>query len=560
MKGFMHVVEILLVIMIVFFVFTQFASIPRIADDWSRVKLSLIGEDALRILERRGVDWFNREGVEVELNRTLPENVVYSVLLENVVKPEIRIGCLCDQEGYGIMEDILYPGWFYLNGERVVFELIQVGESRDLFDLDFDVALVYGFEDLTGETYALRNFLGYGKGVMEICDVQTIDSVQSGIFGLKFSDRIANSANSTFNWPSEDPRKESGRIYTYFRSFPSEIPNQGVSYADEGGIVSAWKFEGNLYDEIGGNDGTASGDLECTGDEGKVGGGCEFDGYDDYVEVADDPGLNFGSGDFSYCLWVKKDSGSETQQLLCKRESDGNNYEVQIDSSGKFKSYVGDSPYTIMLSQTAVSLDKWYHFCFTRDSGRVYLYVNGVLENSSTNTDGITSSSNLYFGRDAVSGVELFNGAMDEIAIYDRALSADEVYHHFYMGSREHGNYAQGAEISGLTSPGENVTHVTENEDKILLRQKVSGVASSVINYNVEGIGNGRTAWVSESTDPDSEEHRAFVKSLIAWAAGDEHRIVKSDIRRPVSSYIYKALNRDMFQLVKVSLELSYLY
>lgn len=63
-KGFMHIVEVLLIIVLVFFVFTQFASIPSISDEWSRTKLSTLAGDALKTLEAKGVDWFN--GTQIE--------------------------------------------------------------------------------------------------------------------------------------------------------------------------------------------------------------------------------------------------------------------------------------------------------------------------------------------------------------------------------------------------------------------------------------------------------------------------------------------------------------
>ncbi|MCK4335227.1 MAG: hypothetical protein KAW40_00720, partial [Candidatus Aenigmarchaeota archaeon] len=145
MKGFMHIVEVLLIVLLVFFVFSQFASIPRISDDWSRTKLSLMGSDVLRALEMKGTDWFDKTEVEYELNRTLPKNLVYSVLLENVIKPEIVIGCLCSDSEMNVINDILYPGSFFINDEKVEFEVIRVDDPSELFSLDFDVALVYGY-------------------------------------------------------------------------------------------------------------------------------------------------------------------------------------------------------------------------------------------------------------------------------------------------------------------------------------------------------------------------------------------------------------------------------
>ncbi|MEE9323457.1 MAG: hypothetical protein V3U72_02835 [Candidatus Aenigmarchaeota archaeon] len=149
MKGFIHVVEILLVVLLVFFVFAQFASIPRVSDDWAKIKLGLTGDDVLKALERKGVDWFNRTELGDELNQTLPGNIIYSVLLENVIKPEIEIGCLCDNEDFQIVEKIFEDESFIMNGAEVEFEITQVTDKDSLFSLDYDVALIYGYEDFS---------------------------------------------------------------------------------------------------------------------------------------------------------------------------------------------------------------------------------------------------------------------------------------------------------------------------------------------------------------------------------------------------------------------------
>ena len=53
------------------------------------------------------------------------------------------------------------------------------------------------------------------------------------------------------------------------------------------------------------------------------------------------------------------------------------------------------------------------------------------------------------------------------------------------------------------------------------------------------------------------QQQKVLIRSLIAWAAGDNYRIVRKDILNPVTSYIYKIYNSDMFQPVKIVLELG---
>jgi hypothetical protein len=105
----------------------------------------------------------------------------------------------------------------------------------------------------------------------------------------------------------------------------------------------------------------------------------------------------------------------------------------------------------------------------------------------------------------------------------------------------------------------ENTVQINGDQNKILLIQKGTGLPACIINYNIEGVGQGRTAWVSAAPSA-GDDYRMLVKSLVSWAAGDEYRVVKAGMKNPVSSYIYKSLGNDMMQNAKITVELGYLY
>ena len=77
----------------------------------------------------------------------------------------------------------------------------------------------------------------------------------------------------------------------------------------EKGLVSYWSLDKadikgkTVKDVRGKNDGTIDGAPKTV--EGKLGEGLEFNGKNDYVEVKDNPSLNFGKGDFTMSVWVK---------------------------------------------------------------------------------------------------------------------------------------------------------------------------------------------------------------------------------------------------------------
>ena len=77
--------------------------------------------------------------------------------------------------------------------------------------------------------------------------------------------------------------------------------------------------------------------------------------------------------------------------------------------------------------QSTWSQDVWYHVVFTWQDTTLSIYVDGELNNTAACTSGINSTANtIYLGNHTTANVGV-NGAMDEVRVYDRALSATEV-------------------------------------------------------------------------------------------------------------------------------------
>lgn len=169
-------------------------------------------------------------------------------------------------------------------------------------------------------------------------------------------------------------------------------------------------------------------DSAISGDPGTCRFG-EFDGNNDYVIVADDDALDISS-ELTVGVWIypRAFPSSDIDTILSKDE----NYEFHVNTSRQIFWWWNDSSgntRTLTTSGSALSVDTWYHVAIVYSNGSQQIYIDGVERASSTNTGSLrTNSDPLYIGTDLnFIGSRNFNGAIDEVAIYDQALNADEI-------------------------------------------------------------------------------------------------------------------------------------
>jgi hypothetical protein len=219
----------------------------------------------------------------------------------------------------------------------------------------------------------------------------------------------------------------------------------------EKSLVAYYKFEGDAKDSSGnGNHGRVHGKMTYT--NGVIGKAGNFDGIDDYIEL---PALDTDFKEISVSSWVYFDSPSHWGRIIDLSNGAGVDNilfaEDDITSNLCFEIYANSGNFTSE-SQKVEVLDgiyfgEWKHYTTvaSKKNGKmeVAIYIDGVKQKT-VNRDGdantITNIPNNvkrtinYIGKSPWTTVDGYlNGLIDDLRVYNRALSSSEVKELFEM-------------------------------------------------------------------------------------------------------------------------------
>jgi hypothetical protein len=231
---------------------------------------------------------------------------------------------------------------------------------------------------------------------------------------------------------SESPMNESEML-----CITANIVGEQCCVAPPSKMVAWWSLDetsgANSYDrEDFPNNGTQVNSPTTV--SGKVAGALSFNGNDQYVQVADHNELDLGTGDFSIDTWIKTSDSNSVRVFLDKRETLPNirGYELFL-YDGVFHLQMSDGNNTNYGSGVFVADNQWHHLTVTvdrDDSTGVRFYVDGTPANTGNallRSGSLSNSSALSLGSDVVGDGTPFNGVLDEVEIFKRVLTPDEV-------------------------------------------------------------------------------------------------------------------------------------
>jgi hypothetical protein len=156
---------------------------------------------------------------------------------------------------------------------------------------------------------------------------------------------------------------------------------------------------------------------------GKAGGAYSFDGSNDFI-LLQSP---FTMTDYTIELWFNMSPSSGWRTFLGYAPGTGSSWEFNLQNDDKVNVYTCNG----LTSTTALVDGQWYHIAVTHTPSGTMLYINGALNNS--NSYGACSMTGQTFQIGRWSTSQYLNGTVDQLMVYSRALSADEILAHYNL-------------------------------------------------------------------------------------------------------------------------------
>ncbi len=187
------------------------------------------------------------------------------------------------------------------------------------------------------------------------------------------------------------------------------------------GIVSWWPLDGNAQDSVGGNHGTVSSALYASSDC-KSGQCYLFDTNGDYITLAAPFTLSTGT----YSFWISRGDISDDRIIM---GNDPYSARIFLTTGGYVRMETDTNQQEFEFWSSQMQLDTLTHVALVRNGDSLSLYVNGAFVATTT----VSGASPLTVSQIGMNG-RSFRGSIDEVMVWDRALSASEVsqvYHYF---------------------------------------------------------------------------------------------------------------------------------
>ena len=216
----------------------------------------------------------------------------------------------------------------------------------------------------------------------------------------------------------------------------------GIAQAElTDGLKAYYPFNGNANDVWNSHNAEVYGATLTTDRYGAVDNAYSFDGLNDYMVIPYHPDIE--PSVFSISFWIKTsigtgnptfDAGAIINSNLSQSSCD-HGYSLYVRDSGTISYKIDDTPDCgggiMILSDQIVNDNQWHHVVAIYDSANnLHLYIDGMLQSATANLPYSKTNEPIYIGKvrsDTPEYQTFFMGQLDELRIYDRVLSLEEI-------------------------------------------------------------------------------------------------------------------------------------
>jgi hypothetical protein len=284
------------------------------------------------------------------------------------------------------------------------------------------------------------------------------------------SRNAATQPGSDPNRPDSDQDSVGDGLEIQLGSDPSKPGSTPTSLVVD--LVSYWPFDGNLEDVVDDNHGTKRGRGAMPFVEGKLGNAVKMDGYDQYIEITggDESEFDFGGGSMSISCWFKVDKFDTTRQTLVAK-GQGQSWRLHRYSTGSQLTFSGGA--NSSSAGPAVNDGQWHHVVAISEAGvNQRVYIDGQLASTTPVGTMINSAKRMRIGDNPDTEDREWEGCIDDVAIWSRPLSEEE--------------------IATLWNDGEGQSILAAVEDPLRIAE---------INFaNEGGVASVEIGWVSKAS------------------------------------------------------------
>lgn len=298
---------------------------------------------------------------------------------------------------------------FFYNGSHWVVNITTPNLNPGTYDLSINVTV--------DDTY---------QGDVVITDLE-LDSII-------FNDTVYPHINFTLPTPNDGSTQDNNDIYINVSVEDNSVVSTFIDF--DNSLVSWWRMDdvnqtgygAKVYDYTGRNNGTAYGNATQV-QAGKLGKGFSFGGSGEVV-INDNPSLRF-TNELTYSLWFKANDINARYLLHKGVNTDTISYGIGTRLGGDILVICPNEALSWSATSTGnlYSVGNWVFAAVTQNNSDTVLYVNGINKSQWVRTVdfNFSTTNNLVIGRYSSIDIIHFYGTIDDVMIFNRSLSVEEI-------------------------------------------------------------------------------------------------------------------------------------